>query len=568
MRRRTALILILAVTAPLLFVNLGGRDFWAPDEPRFAQIAREMVRSGDWIVPRMNGQNVALLPPMTYWLVALPSALHGDVTEFTARLPMAVMGLIGVLATFTLGRRMYGTPVGVFSAVILATSFKYLWQARWLQADMPLTAFTTLAILFFYCGFHAERRKWVFYHLFCAAMGLAVLSKGPLGVVLPGLVILPYLTFTRNWGRVREMHIPTGILLFLAIVLPWYLAVGFSGGRAFLREVVIRHNFGMFFHTWSHKKPVWFYLPHVFWLTMPWALFLFPALVHIIRQKENREQKIFLVSWMIAQFVFFTASDAKQEKYLLPLLPAVALITGKAWADYIAGTMADRIRKTMAAITLLTAGVLLLVGLVGPIVPAVLVHMGKYTADIERIVITALPITSILIGAAIPILFILRKQTRAAFVSLVVLCVGLHLYRVGVIMPEFNLIKSARGFCTKVKRLAAPGEPIGIFGIAFRQTGAYLFYTDRPLVMFENEESQIFERGAKHFSIEKFRQFFESPRRALCIVKDQYLSMLKKDCEMPPRLLLEHKVGHRMVYLISNEKGPQGPVDTGKTSGK
>lgn len=558
LRTATAVILLLLVALPLFLVNLGGRDLWAPDEPRFAQIGREMVRSGNWIVPRMNGLDVALLPPMTYWLVALPSALRGDVNEFTARVLIAGTALAGALATFFLGRRMYGCRVGLLSAVVLVTSFKYLWQARWLQADMPLAAFVTLALLFFYCGLTSERRKGACYHLFCVFMALGVLSKGPLGVVLPGLVIVPYLTLTRSWGRVREMRIPTGAALFVLIVVPWYIAVGLSGGRSFLYEVVVRHNFGMFFKTWSHKEPVYFYLPHIFWLMMPWALFLFPALGHVIAQKENRGPKVFLLSWLVVQFLFFTASDAKQEKYLLPLLPAAAIVIGKGWADFIAGTMGARSRKAMLAICVATLAALVLAGLAGPVAPAVLVALGKYTPEMATLTAISLPLASILVLAAAPLFFTLRGELGRAFASLVILSMAAFLYAHGVAMDRFDSFKSARTFCKDTVEQMGPDEPLGIFGVPYRQTGAYVFYTDRPLVLFETGRDLVFEEKKEQFDTKRLKEFLDSPNRALCIVCDDMIPLLRESMKF--EILLTEDVGHRRMHLISNGNPPQkGP---------
>ncbi|MEW6359414.1 MAG: glycosyltransferase family 39 protein [Planctomycetota bacterium] len=537
MRPAAALILVLVVSVPIMFWNLGGRDLWAPDEPRFAQIAREMVRSGDWIVPRMNGQEVALLPPMTYWLVAIPSAIAGDVTEFTARLLIAVMGLVGVFATFFLGKRMFGCRVGLFSALILATSFKYLWQARWLQADMPLAAFVTMALLFFYCGFTAERRKGLYYHLFCVCMGLAFLAKGPLGVVLPGLVIIPFLTWTWSWRRITEMRIPTGILTVLVIVAPWYMAVGLLAGKDFLREIIIKHNFGMFFETWSHKEPFHFYIPHAFWLMTPWALFLFPALFHPASEEEKNHRR-FLLCWVVIQFLFFTASQAKQEKYLLPIFPAAAILIGRCWTDYIAGRLGRRLRTAMKTITGLMALLFIVAG------PALAIGARVRLSFLfgHSLVLAAL----LLAGGIVILAFLWRNRLGWCFVLLVGSCLATHLFCAGWMMPRFNALKSAREFCNRARRVAGENDPIGIYGINYRQIGAYCFYLDRPIRIFEDENEDFVQA--------KMEEMFKAPTRAFCIVKDDYLPSLQGSPNITVAVLFADEVGHRRVYFTSNQK--------------
>ena len=542
MSKTTAAILICLVCVPIMFWNLNGRDLWAPDEPRFAQIAREMVRSGDWVVPRMNGQEVALLPPLTYWLVALPSTVAGDVTEFTARVPLAVLGLAGVFAVFCLGNRMFGCRVGLFSALILATSFKYLWQTRWLQADMVLATFDLLALLFFYWAFTAERRKWIGYHLFCICIGLAVLAKGPVGVVLPGLVILPLLTWTRSWPRIREMWVPTGIVAFLVIVLPWYVAVGLRGGGDFLHEVVIKHNFGMFFETWSHKQPIWYYVPHVFWLMMPWSLFIFPALLNPVSEEE-RDHRRFLLCWVVTQFVFFSISEAKQEKYLLPMLPAVAILIGKCWADYIDGHLSLRLRKVMTVLTAITAVQLIVAG------PAIAVISRLKLPHILGLGVVSGAI--FLAGGILLLAFLWQGRLKYALISLVVFCFVVHVLRVGWIMPSFDVLKSARDFCSKVNDFAREDEPVGIYGVKYRQIGAYCFYLDRRVKTFENEKEDFVQALLEEEML--------APDQFLCIVRDSYLPFL---LGWRPNLSVLHsqRIGHRLMHLISNGKQPRKGV--------
>ena len=543
MKTSTALLLILLVAAPLLFVNLGGRGLWAPDEPRFAQIGREMVRSGNWIVPRMNGQDVALLPPLTYWLVAIPSRIAGDVNEFTARCLIATCGLLGVLAVFFLGKRLFGTTVGLLSALVLATSHQYLWQSRWLQSDMPLVVSVTAALTFFYHGLTSERHKRLFYRFFCLCMGLGVLAKGPLAVVLPGLVILPYIVVTRSWRRLGEMCIPTGILVFLIVVVPWYVAVGFWGGREFLHEVVVKHNFGMFFDTWSHKKPFYFYIPHIFWLTMPWALFILPAAWHVARREGRGQETAFVLCWLIVPFLFFSYSEAKQGKYLAPIFPAASIVVGKAWRDFITGAMGARMRRVMTVVTVLVAAQFLLAA---PVLPLVVRHVEPI------LFVPCLGLSLFFALAVVPLVLVLRRRPAATFAAFVGLCLAVHLFRVSVVMPRFNVFKCARQVCDEIGRLADEDDAIGIFGIKYRQIGGYRFYLDRPIEVFEDEQEKLDQ--------DTLRARFNSPQRLFVIVKDEYLSYLELDPAIKIEHLLEFEVGHTKAHVISNGKAVEKGV--------
>ncbi|MEK7242283.1 MAG: glycosyltransferase family 39 protein, partial [Planctomycetota bacterium] len=199
---RPCIALLVSLCIVLFFFNLGGRDLWAPDEGEYAQISQEMLDTGDWVIPRMNDQPTAQKPPLFNWAVAIISLPLGRVTEVTARLPSALGGLAGVLATYWLGKTLYGNRrTALFSALVLATTPIYFHQARWVQVDMLLCAFVTLSLSLFYYGYTnpGARQKAFLLGSFC--MGLGVLTKGPMAIVLPYLTIALFLALQ---GQIKE----------------------------------------------------------------------------------------------------------------------------------------------------------------------------------------------------------------------------------------------------------------------------------------------------------------------------------------------------------------------------
>ncbi|HHT9139354.1 MAG TPA: ArnT family glycosyltransferase, partial [Candidatus Tripitaka californicus] len=334
---RPCIALLVSLCIVLFFFNLGGRDLWAPDEGEYAQISQEMLDTGDWVIPRMNDQPTAQKPPLFNWAVAIISLPLGKVTEVTARLPSALGGLAGVLATYWLGKTLYGNRrTALFSALVLATTPIYFHQARWVQVDMLLCAFVTLSLSLFYYGYTnptvgARCNVPLLLGSFC--MGLGVLTKGPMAIILPSLTIALFLALQ---GRIKEFLNRRLILYIVAVFvvsIPWYLASYSRGGADFTRELILKHNFQMFLETWSHKQPIYYYLWNLPWEFSPWVVFLPSAVYLLFLNGKERPQRDFLLAWAVVMFCFFSLAQAKQAKYLLPMMPALALMVGRFWEE-------------------------------------------------------------------------------------------------------------------------------------------------------------------------------------------------------------------------------------------
>jgi 4-amino-4-deoxy-L-arabinose transferase-like glycosyltransferase len=331
---RRTLFALLAGFAIAWFCNLGYRHLVKPDEGRYADIPREMIASGDWLTPRINGYRYFEKPPLQYWATAVSLSAFG-MNEWAARLWPGLTGFLGVLLVYWAGNRLFGPPAGLLGAAVTASSALYSIIGHLLTLDMALSFFMSVAVFAFAVAqVEADepgRRRW----MLCgwAAMALAVLTKGLVGVVLPAGAVAAYVLVQRDWTLLRRLYLVRGGLLFLAIAAPWFVMVSLANPE-FARFFFIHEHFERFL-TKEHDRyqPAWYFLPVLLIGIMPWIVALLPALRDAWRRSGSAfDARRFLLLWCAVVFVFFSASDSKLVGYILPLFPALALLIG----DYLA----------------------------------------------------------------------------------------------------------------------------------------------------------------------------------------------------------------------------------------
>jgi len=323
--------ILLAVFAAGWFCNLGYRHLVKPDEGRYAEIPREMLASGDWLTPRLNGYKYFEKPPLQYWITAAAFSAFGQ-NEWVARLAPGVTGFLGVLVVFWAGRRLFGPPAGLCGAAVAASCAVYVAIGHILTLDMALTFFISASVFAFAIAQQDsgenERRRWML--VAWAAAALAVMTKGLIGIVLPAGAVAAYVLVHRDWRLLRWLYLIQGGLLFLAIVAPWFIAVSLANPE-FPRFFFIHEHFERF-ATREHGRyqPVWYFVPVLLAGVLPWITGLFPALARACaRVPETRFQpRRFLLLWCVVVFAFFSASDSKLGSYILPIFPALALLIG------------------------------------------------------------------------------------------------------------------------------------------------------------------------------------------------------------------------------------------------
>lgn len=317
------LLAICVICSILFFLNLQSRDFWAPDEGDFALIVRELP--DNHIVPHLNGKPYGEKPPLYYYIIYLSKAIFSWFRdEASLRLPSGFFAIIGALALFLTLYRFINNHQAILATCILISTPLYYWQARYLQADMVFAVFVSFSLLLFF-WFYKTRKEYLIY-LFFLSTSLAFLVKGPLATALIIPVVILFLFFEKSFRIIKIRQLAIGVLICLAVILPWYMAVYLKEGAPYLYENVIRQNFIRFFDAWSHKRPFYYYFKTLPLDVFPWSLFLPLGLVQAFKRfRSNGEMNFFLV-WFVWMFFFLSLSSGKISKYMLPALPAIATI--------------------------------------------------------------------------------------------------------------------------------------------------------------------------------------------------------------------------------------------------
>ena len=321
--------LLLALALLAWFGTLGWRDLISPDEGRYAEIGRQMLMSGDWITPRLNGILYFEKPVLQYWATAAAFQLFGF-NDFAARWWPGLTGGFAVLALWWTARRVQGVTVATYSACVLGSCLWWLGNSHFLSLDMGLSASLTLAMLGFWYAQRddaSERDNRIGMRVAWVAMALAVLSKGLIGIVLPGAVLVAYSLVARDVGVWRRMHWGSGLVLFALITVPWFVAVSLRNPE-FARFFFIHEHLERFLTT-SHRRTGawWYFVPFLLAGLLPWTSLAPGALAAGWQRVPGRFQgNRFLLTWAVVIFAFFSASGSKLPSYILPIFPALALL--------------------------------------------------------------------------------------------------------------------------------------------------------------------------------------------------------------------------------------------------
>lgn len=328
----------------LLFYGLNHLPMLGPDEPRYAEVAREMFASGDWITPRLGGLHWFEKPALTYWLIAAGFEIWG-VSEWAARIFIAVTAASTAFLLYWFGGKVKSARYGYLSASVLLSSGLWIGFGRAATFDIPLAAAFALALLTFYLwdqSHSAATRpadKW--WYFCCLALGLAVLAKGLVGIILPAGIIGLYLLLTRRLLNLlrRPGLLFNGAILFLAVTSVWYGPMFVRHGSEFWHEFFVAHHFQRYLtNKYQHPQPVYFFFVIALLGCLPWSMHLVTAAQGSLRRRRkvgrvsatslDGSLLLLLWIWIVLPIVFFSFSGSKLPGYILPIFPAIALVLG------------------------------------------------------------------------------------------------------------------------------------------------------------------------------------------------------------------------------------------------
>ncbi|MGA7696170.1 MAG: glycosyltransferase family 39 protein [Candidatus Sulfotelmatobacter sp.] len=373
-RTRTDSLLLAGFCAFLFLYGLGQFGLIGADEPRYAQVAREMLQRHDWITPVLGGQPWLEKPPLYYWQAMLAYRIFG-VSDWAARLPGALDASFLVLGVYFFLRR-FRPGFEVDGALITASSAGIIGYARAASMDMALAAAFAIGMLGWWAW--RENGKRIYLAVFYGCMGLGMLAKGPVAPFLAVVVIVLYAAAVREWRLVLKTLWLPGIFLFCAVALPWYFAVQMRN-PGFFREFIVEHNLGRFSkNLYHHTEPFWYYLPVAALALVPWTVFVIAAFVQTIRMWWARRTatdasesgleyqfNVFAGCWLIVPVMFFSISQSKLPGYILPAIPAGALLLVEYLRRHLRPSEGGSVAKWLAVLHALLAA--------APIVPALLI---------------------------------------------------------------------------------------------------------------------------------------------------------------------------------------------------
>ncbi len=322
---------LLLIVAGLLFFSQLSAPLLEPQEPRYAEIPRQMLAEGRWLMPVLNGQPYLDKPPLLYWSVMTSYLLFG-VHDWAARLIPGLAGLLTVLLTYFWGRRAVGDRAGLCGALVLCLSGRFVYLERMLTMDCLLCLWTAAGLATAHAAIMGRRLHWGWWLLSAMACALGVLTKGPIALVLILVPVLVYCLLDRQAARISLWQWTAYLMVVVVVAGPWYIAI-VAAEPGFAASFFWKHNVVRFLAPFDHEEPFWFHLPPLFLGMLPWSLLL-PGFMRFLfrrsRRSATRRQPAlgFIMLAAVWSLLFFSASGCKRPVYIVPALPPLALALG------------------------------------------------------------------------------------------------------------------------------------------------------------------------------------------------------------------------------------------------
>jgi 4-amino-4-deoxy-L-arabinose transferase-like glycosyltransferase len=480
-RTRTDSLLLAGFCAFLFFYGLGQFGLVGADEPRYAQVAREMLEHHDWVTPTLGGQPWLEKPPLYYWQAMLAYRIFG-VSDWVARLPAALDATFLVLAVYFFLRR-FRPGFELDGALITASSAGIVGYARAASMDMALAATFTVGMLGWWAWRASGRR--IYLAVFYGFMALGTLAKGPVALFLAALVIILHAATVRDVRlALKTLWLP-GVFLFCAIAVPWYVAVQIRN-PAFFREFILEQNLGRFsLDLYHHTEPFWYYLPVMALALVPWTVFVIAAAVQRVGSRWRKrvpadeadcdfehEFSGFACCWLVVPVVFFSVSQSKLPGYILPAAPAGALLLAEYLRQHLQRSESGAPEKVLVVLHALLAGCL--------IIPAFLIAylITQHRLPGGQPMLVALAVAFILC-AGIALTLVSKAGLRTLrFVTLIpiVLSVGAVL-KLGSVALDQTL--SARPLALEIAGIETHPLPLAVYHVRREVEYGLTFYRNQ-----------------------------------------------------------------------------------------
>jgi 4-amino-4-deoxy-L-arabinose transferase-like glycosyltransferase len=482
-RRSTDALALIAFCGFLFVLGLQIVGLLGADEPRYAQVAREMLARHDWVTPVLYGHPWLEKPPLYYWGAMLAYKGAGGVSDTAARLPTAVLTSLLIIFIYGWARR-FRPGMQLDAALITASAAIVVGFGRSASTDMPLTVMFTIAMLLWYGWYASQKRAPLL--AFYVFLALATLAKGPVAIFLAAVIILLFAALRRDGRLLLRTLSPIGIALYLAVAAPWFIAVQHANPE-FFRTFFLQHNLERFgSNLYHHPQPFWFYVPVTLLALVPWTVFVVAAVVDAIRdwrfsteQPAGQEDlRTYLVIWFLVPVIFFSLSHSKLPGYILPAIPAGTILL----ADFIWRREQKQLKPSMWMIALhalLSAALLI----------------ASFVVSFKLLKL-ALPRTVIIVAASLAIITIvmyvitLHSQGYRVlrFTTLVPVVIAFSLLLRGT-APMINYLLSERPVAVSLSQTEIGRLPdIAVYDVPPGVEYGLAFYRNHPVMNYERNE--------------------------------------------------------------------------------
>jgi 4-amino-4-deoxy-L-arabinose transferase-like glycosyltransferase len=504
------------------------RDLWEPDEPRFALVAKEMIESGNYIMPHRNKHPYPDKPPFFFWTIAASSKLTGGINTQAAILPAAIALAISIFLVFFIAKELTGDEKTAFwGAVIFATSNKIFWQGSHAQIDMVLSALIYGVIYCFLLHMKKGKHKYLIYAY--ALMGLATLTKGPVGFIIPLGSIITYKLIKKE--PLKSIFSVSSILMFSVVVGGWLSALIImsivTDNMDYLNNILFKQTVVRFAKSWHHHQPVFYFFKAIMYDFFPWSLFLAGYIIKKFKEKRLFTDNLFAASWFSFTILFFSIPMGKRGLYILPLYPAAAVLVAQFFKELRAGSRYLKIPAVFSGI------LYTLIGIAGFIM--------KNKIESKGYDINLLPLSLVLVTGGITLLLKRNdKQTvRKLFMSVQIFLFGFVSI---MVFPALNFRNSARQFVQENIKIMGKDATLALA----QYRSAHVLYGDRNVIEFGGVEEED--------TFEDFLIYLKETPNSFGIVKERSMENLMKRKE-PVIVLNSCKVGSKKLYLITWKKG-------------
>ena len=335
--RANSLIQLACLCLVMFLWRLGAVPFYVRGEPREGLVVQAMRASSEWILPAVNGGYIPFKPPLFHWMAAIASAVFGSVDEFTLRFPSALLAALCIFLVYFAGARLWSEKAGLVAGAVLATSHQWWLAASLAQVDMTLAFFMTAGLLLFLSAYR-QREQTTGLAVPCAIavfLACATLAKGPVAIVVPGLVVFCFLLVQRNLSFIKKLHPLPSAIVFCLVAGSWYALALRQGGEAFFLRQIVNENLRTAVGTYGHYQSPFYFVPALVLNLLPWSLFI-PAIAWFAwreRRWTADEGVSCMLVWIATVFLFFSLARGKRAIYILPLYPAAALLIGAWWVE-------------------------------------------------------------------------------------------------------------------------------------------------------------------------------------------------------------------------------------------